>query len=158
MKKTLIIIIGFVCCSLCLYSQKKQQELVRFVVLDANFNGVDYTDWALNNSNYFIFFLNEYNKLCFSNVTDGEQSYGLTSNIKHQEIEATETTYAADHYTFRWGYSNTYDKKKGSALVELIKIYKEQAVAFEIKMVTENMDVLIYKGYMEGSVNLEQYY
>ena len=156
--RIIIIIIGLLCCSPCLYSQKKQKELVRFVVLEANFNGTDYTDWALNKGNYLVFFLNEYDKLCFSNVTDGEQSHGLVLNIKHQEIEATNTIYAADHYTFRWGYSNTYDKKKGSALVELTKLYKEQAVAFEIKMVTENMDILIYKGYMEGSVNLEQYY
>lgn len=152
-----IIIIGFVCCFPCLYSQQDQQVLAKFVVLEANLNGVDYTDWALNKGNYLIFFLNEYNKLCFSNITDGEQSHGLISNMKHQEIEETHTTYGADHYTFRWSYSNTYDKKKGSALVELMKIYKEQAVAFEIKMVAENMDIITYKGYMEGSINLEEY-
>lgn len=156
--RLIIIIIGLLCCSPCLYSQKKQRELVKFIVLEAKQNGVDYTDWALDKGNYLVFFLNEYDKLCFSNVTDGEQSHGLVSNMRHQEIEETETTYTADYYTFRWSYSNTYDGKKGSSLVELTKIYKEQAVAFVIKMITENMDVLTYKGYMEGSVNLEQYY
>ena len=136
---------------------QKQQELARFIVLEANSNGIDYTDWALERNNYLIFFLNEYGELCFSNVTNSGQSYGSVSNLRHEEVEETHSSYGADYYTFRWRYINDYDYKKGSAIVELTKIYKERAVAFELKMIIENMDVLIYKGYMQGSLNLDKY-
>jgi len=136
---------------------QRQKELAKFIVLEANSNGIDYTDWALEKDNYLIFFLNEHGELCFSNVTNGGQSYGSVSNMKHQGIKESYNSYGADFYTFRWRYINDYDDKKGSAIVELTKIYKQQAVAFEIKMIIENMDILIYKGYMEGSLNLDKY-
>ena len=39
----------------------------------------------------------------------------------------------------------------------MTKIYKPQGVAFTLKMVLPNLDILEYKGYMEGSLDFNNY-
>ncbi len=64
----------------------------------------------------------------------------------------TKDSWGKEVFTFRWSYANDYDTKTGSALCQLSKIYKSKAVAYELKMITEDMTTLQYKGYLEGSI------
>jgi hypothetical protein len=48
---------------------------------------------------------------------------------------------------------NDYDDKKGTAKIQLTKIYKPQGITFELKIIPENLDLIVYKGYMEGSLD-----
>ncbi len=136
---------------------QRQEEIARFVILESNFNGTDITDWSIANGNYFVFYVDE-GELFLANVTNNNQSYGRISSFTETRHKETYETYAADIFKFRWRYINTYDSKRGSAVMELIKIYKPQAVAFELKMIVENMDIFIYKGYMEGSLDFDDYF
>ena len=78
-------------------------------------------------------------------------------SIKIHTNRETYETYEADVFYFNWRYVNTYDGKKGTAKVQVIKIYKPQGVVFIPKMITENLDLIIYKGYMEGTVDFSMY-
>ena len=74
-----------------------------------------------------------------------------------KHIPEDDKNYEADIFFFQWRYINTYDTKKGTAKVELLKIYKPQGIYFELKIIPENLDILIYKGFMEGSLDLTVY-
>ena len=60
-------------------------------------------------------------------------------------------------FLFQWHYINTYDDKKGTAKVELLKVYKPQGIYFRITIIPENLDILVYRGYVEGSLDLSVY-
>ena len=66
----------------------------------------------------------------------------------------TSTEYASDTFDFDWTYSNSYDNHQGTAKVHLIKVVKPGGVGFKLKIIPENLDLLEYKGYMEGSLNI----
>lgn len=85
------------------------------------------------------------------------QSFGRLYNTEHKKLKETYESFEADIFYFRWRYINSYDTKKGTATIELIKIYKPQGVTFKIKIVPENLDVLVYKGFMEGTLDLNKY-
>ena len=142
-------------------SFSQQKTLAKFVILEFKNNGQDYTNWSLDRNQYLVFFVNENQKLCMANVCGNckgnEQSYGNLHHLDTKSYEETNTTYKMDVFKYRWQYFNTYDDKTGSAIIELTKIYKPQGVAFEMKMVVENLDISLYKGYMEGSINFSDY-
>jgi hypothetical protein len=52
---------------------------------------------------------------------------------------------------------NDYDDKKGTATVQLIKIFKPQGITFILKIIPENLDVIVYKGYIEGSIDFSAF-
>lgn len=56
--------------------------------------------------------------------------------------------------SFKWSYENSYNEKRGTANVELIIINKPVGKAFIMTIIPENLNVLIYKGYVDGSLNL----
>lgn len=157
MKKYIFLFIA--CFSICNIVAQKQNVLCRLVILEARINNVDYSDFYLQNEAYLALYLTEERELYFANVMSKKdsQSFGRVSSMEHKNIPETMNSYEADVFRFRWSYNNTYDNKKGSCLVEMTVIYKEQANSFEVTMIQENMDVNIYKGYVEGTLNLNNY-
>jgi hypothetical protein len=85
------------------------------------------------------------------------QSYGEMYSVEQESYEATDESYAADVFTFQWRYINSYDDKKGTANVKLVKVYKPQGVYFIMTIIPEYLDILVYKGYMNGTLNLTVY-
>ena len=135
----------------------KQKTYAKFVILEAIIDGNDVTDAYLENEAFLVIYESANGRLSLANVWNESQSYGSISSLNHEYIRETSNNYETDLFTFRWSYANTYDNKKGSCLVELLKIYKKAGIAFELRMVTGDMSVMIYKGFMEGTLNLEQY-
>lgn len=143
-----------------LVAQKNTQEtLAKFIISDASINGNDTTETYLDAGGYIVFYTQSDGSLCMANVMSnrGTQSFGNLYAVEHNKIAETDEKYEADIFYYKWRYVNSYDSKKGTATVELIKIYKPQGVTFTIKIIPENLDVLIYKGYMEGTLNLNKY-
>lgn len=155
MKKYILVLI-FIVLPLLGFAQE-QKIIARMGILDARFNGVDFTDWSISQKNYLVLFINEDDKFCLSNVTEQGQSFGTISLIDHQNYPKTKEGYKSDLFKMRWSYNNTYDEKKGSAIIELMVTDKPHAQIYELKMVLDNMDVNVYKGYIDGSVNLSNF-
>ena len=80
-------------------------------------------------------------------------SYGPMYSIEQITKEETYEEFKADYFYFNWRYVNDYDDKKGTAKVQLIKIYKPHGITFILKIIPENLDVIIYKGYLEGTID-----
>lgn len=136
-----------------------QETLAKFIISDASLNSYDTTETYLEAGGYLVFYTLSDGNLCMANVMSkkGTQSFGRLYDAEHNKIKETEENYEADIFYYKWRYINSYDSKKGTATVELVKIYKPQGVTFTIKIIPENLDVLIYKGFMEGTLNLNKY-
>ena len=143
-----------------LFAQTNNQEtLSKFIITDASDNGNDITETILEQNAYLVFYTDAEKNLFMANVWEKNdtQSFGRLYNTEHKKLKETYESFEADIFYFRWRYINSYDTKKGTATVELIKIYKPQGVTFKIKIVPENLDVLVYKGFMEGTLDLNKY-
>lgn len=136
---------------------QEQKIIAKLGILEARFNGVDFTEWCMDKNNYLVLFTDEDNEVCLSNITNGGQSYGGVSVLDYKKIPETKETYETHIYQMRWKYHNTYDTHSGSSLIELTVIHKPHASSYELKMIQENMDVNIYKGYIDGSVDLSDF-
>lgn len=140
-------------------SAQKQEDLAKFIITEATSNGSDISQWYFQRKQFLIFYNNKENNLCLANVSgiNDDQSYGRVYSLKSETMNETETSYKADVFSFRWRYFNSYNSETGYATVSLTKIYKPAGVIFSIKMVLPNLDVLKIKGYMEGTLNLNDY-
>ena len=158
MKKFILVILLII--NTIVFGQTNSQEtLSKFIISDASKNGNDITETILEQNAYIVFYTNNDNNLYMANVwsKNNSQSFGRLYNTKHKKLKETYDSFEADIFYFRWRYINSYDTKKGTATIELIKIYKPQGVTFKIKIVPENLDVLVYKGFMEGTLDLNKY-
>jgi hypothetical protein len=138
----------------------QQKTLAKFIISDATDNKEDVTETALLTGQYLVFYTTAQGELYMANVRpkiQNSQSYGRLYAAETKSLNETYETYKADIFYFRWRYINDYDSKKGTATVKFMKIYKPQGVTFILTMIPENLDVLIYKGYMEGSLDFSDY-
>lgn len=158
MKRIILFIILML--NTALVAQDKTQEtLAKFIISDASLNGYDTTETYLKAGGYLVLYTLSDGNLYMANVMSKKetQSFGRLYSLEHEKIKETEENYEADVFNYKWRYINSYDTNKGTASVQLIKIYKPQGVTFKIKIIPENLNVLIYKGYMEGTLNLNKY-
>lgn len=140
-------------------SAQKQQEIARFRISEASSNGRDISQWYYERKQYLVFYRNEDGYLCFANVSgiNNDQSYGMVYSLRHEKMAESDENYQTDFFLFRWKYFNSYDSKTGYANVYLAKIYKPNGIAFSLRMILSNLDELVIKGYMENSLNLNDY-
>ncbi|MCE7925319.1 MAG: hypothetical protein DYG98_19875 [Haliscomenobacteraceae bacterium CHB4] len=142
-------------------AQNEQQEIIaKFIITDASKNGIDVTQTLLKAGAYTVFYTSGNDGLIYmANVwpNSNSQSYGPMYSTESTKRKETYETYEADIFYFNWRYINTYDEKKGTAKVQLVKIYKPQGIAFVLKIIPENLDIIIYKGYMEGTIDFSNY-
>ena len=137
-----------------------QEVLAKFIITDALFNGIDNTPTILDQGAYTVFYTTQDDGLIYmANYwpKDSTQSYGPMYSAETVQYNETFETYKADIFYYNWRYNNDYDGKSGPAKVQLTKIYKPQGVAFILKIVPENLDIIIYKGFMEGTIDFSQY-
>lgn len=159
MKRNLYSLILMILSTFGLFAQN-QETVAKFIITDASKNGVDQTPYLLKAGAYTVFYTsNEDGLLYMANVwpNNNSQSFGPMYSTESASYNETYETYKADFFYYNWRYINNYDSKKGTAMVQFIKIYKPQGVAFILKIIPENLDIIIYKGYMEGSVDFSKY-
>jgi hypothetical protein len=137
----------------------QQQTLAKFIITDASLNDQDATESYFSSGGYIVFYTTDDGNLYMANVMSklNTQSYGRLYSSDYKKLKETYETYRADVFYFRWRYINSYDSKKGTATIKLVKIYKPQGVAFSCTIIPENLDVLTYNGYMEGSLEFSEY-
>lgn len=137
----------------------QQKTLAKFIITDASLNKNDVTETYLNAGGYIVFYTNDEGNLYMANVMSERdtQSFGRLYSSEHSELKETYDKYEADIFYFNWSYKNDYDSKRGTAKVKLVKIYKPQGIIFSCIIIPENLDILEYKGYMEGSVDFSKF-
>ena len=117
----------------------------------------DLTWFDTEREGYFIFIeLDNQLNLCNMSANNDDYSFGTILDIKSEKTEETDDTYESATYKFRWKYYNTYDDETGYANINFEKIYKPQGTIFKLTMILPNLDVYIYKGYMEGTLDFDK--
>lgn len=142
---------------ICRAQQTNIHEIARLAIADARLNKIDVTPQYTSGKAYLVFYrIKGTDGLYFANVFSGKntQSYGLVYDLESKTIQEPTQNYKSDVISFKWSYVNDYDKKEGTATVRLALIYKPVGVAYTLTMVPENLDMLVYKGYVDGSLNL----
>lgn len=146
-----------------IYSQEKknnQETFAKFQIIDWIKNGTDMTPVILDEKAFLVIYKNtETNELMMANywLKSNSQSYGAIYNIEKKHLDENNENYAGNLFSFQWVYINTYDQKKGTAKVELLEVYKPQGTYFKMTIIPENLDILVYQGYVEGSLDLSVY-
>ncbi len=133
-------------------NENHQETYAKFIITNGAINGADVTPRLINEMAYLVIYrIIETNDLCMANFwqASNSQSSGSIYSIVKKRIEANDENYQIDILNFKWDYSNTYDKIKGTANVELSKVFNPVGVYFTITILPENSDVLIYEGYMK---------
>ena len=137
----------------------QQKTFAKFIITDASFNKVDVTETYLDAGGYIVFYTNNDGNLYMSNVMSKRdiQSYGRLYSSEHSKLKESYDKYEADIFYFNWRYINDYDSNKGTAKVKLIKIYKPQGITFSCTIIPEDLEVLSYRGFMEGTVDFSKF-
>jgi len=133
----------------------KQKPFAIFEIRNAQKNGDDFTEQLLKeNASLILYQTTTTDSILFSNFWEksNSQSYGRIYSITKSNNPDKEEKNKSDVYTFYWGYYNTYDQKEGTAMVKILVVYKPQGTYFEITILPENLDELIYKGRMKGDL------
>lgn len=139
--------------------QSNFTEIIRFIIQDARFNKLDLTPTCINAGAYLNFYrLNGSDQVYFGNVwpKPKTQSYGRAYNIETTHNDATATEYGSETIIFNWSYINDYDKREGTASMKIGITYKPNGTTFLLTMIPETLDVIVYKGYIAGSLNLPE--
>jgi len=141
-------------------SSEEQIVIGKFIITDATLNGEDITPTLVMNKSFTVFYTYKGSEeLYMANYfrEDDSQSFGLLYDSKLEEFEETDDEYKTEVLTSSWRYINDYDEKKGTAKIKFTKIYKPQGIIFELTIIPENLDFLVYKGYMEGSLDFSMF-
>lgn len=154
-KKSIILLLLFF--PLLLIGQiREQKTIAKLIISDATENGVDITQTIIEQETYLALYVLKDESLCLANVwrKNNSSSYGRIFDKKYHKSVATANEYESHIMSFRWSYENSYNTKKGTANCELIIIHKPVGKAFILTIIPENLNVLLYKGYIKGSLNL----
>lgn len=133
-------------------NENHQETFAKFIITNGIVNGEDIIPRLINEKAYLVIYrITETNDLCMANFwqASNSQSSGSIYSIVKKRIEANDENYQIDTLNFKWDYSNTYDKIKGTANVELSKVFTPDVVYFTMNVLPENSDILVYKGYKE---------
>jgi hypothetical protein len=140
------------------FTQSSAQGKVyaKFIIQDARKNDTDISKQWVKEKAYLAIYTteDEAEDIYFANVnpTQETQSYGAIFDLKVTTDPETEKSYETETFNFKWSYANSYNDKEGTASVKLVKIRKSVGVAFTCTIVTETLDIVVYNGYMEGSL------
>lgn len=137
----------------------KTTEVTRLIVSDVHVNKLDATEQFVNDKAYMSFYRVEgSDDLYLANIRPAKntQSYGKVFGLTDVKKDATATEYKSEVLDFKWSYNNDYDGKQGTATIKLGFVYKPNGTAFVLTMLTEGLDVIVYKGYVSGTLNLKE--
>lgn len=134
---------------MCLYilNLSGQKIVSKFAITEAIYNKENKTALFVGENACTVFYIAPDGEMCMANMwlNKQTQSYGhmrLVDRITHKKRAKKEKV----DYNFRWYYQNSYDDKKGVALVKLTEFREEGNMFYTMKMILENKDVITFKG------------
>lgn len=134
---------------------QEQKTIAKFIIQDARLNKVDVTARFVETNAYVVVYKTKEGNTYMAVVMDKDdtQSFGRIFNMEEvQKTPETDKEYQSEVYNFMWSYKNSYDNKKGTARVRLTKIYKPLGIMFTTVIIPEDLEIMAYKGYMEGTI------
>lgn len=122
-------------------------------IIQAEIDGEDYSELYCQMDAFLAFYNRDgvaYFASCWQKA--GTQSYGRVTLLEQDETEDEMTS------VILWKYANTYDDETGTAQILLRLTRRPVSVAFELSILTESAKMLMFKGYVNGSLNWKPYF
>ncbi len=143
------IIVIFLLANTCLLGQDTSKIVSKFRIVESMHNKRILSDFDQERKGVIYIHYNKENVLHLSNISlkDASFSTGELLNIK---IDSTFSSYKKLIKTkaqYTWNYSNSYNKKKGSALVTMIEETTNYGNTFQMTMSLGKNNKIIYKGF-----------
>ena len=138
---------------------QEQKTIAKFIIQDARLNKIDITARFIKAEAFVVVYETKEGIAYMAVVMDKDetQTFGRIFDVEEvKKLAETDKEYGAEIYNFRWSYKNSYDNKQGTARVRLTKIFKPLGVMFSTVIIPEDLDVMEYKGYMEGSIGYDK--
>lgn len=138
---------------------QKQNKIAKFIITDVSQNGKNVSEDYLENNAYTILYsVTGDKRIHMANVwpKSNSQSFGPIFSLENSKIDETDENFETEIFKFNWEYHNTYNSQKGTSKVQLTKFFKPQGIMYELKLVTESLDVIVFKGYMEGTLDFSE--
>ena len=146
------IILGILFPHFIIAESKNCKIINKLIITEASVNGVDITRKCINGEASIVFYrvAGFKNMIYMSNFwsKSNSQSCGKVFDAQTWTTKATTEKSKKEFCFLSWCYKNSYDDKKGTAKVEIIRIPLSIKNEYAIIILPENLDVLIYKGYM----------
>lgn len=135
---------------------QENKKTTKFIITEASTNGVDTTPTLLEAQAYLVFYTVENDNILYMSHVwpkHNSQSYGPMYSLESETKKETDEGDNNDVFNFDWLYITGYADKKGAAKVQLIKVHSPQGITYVIKIIPATSEVIIYKGYLEGSLD-----
>lgn len=125
----------------------KDEDFVMSII-QVEIDGEDYSESYCRAEAFLVFYSRD-SVAYFANVWPkaGTQSYGGAILLDLHETDDEMTT------VIQWKYANTYDDETGTAQIVLRLINRPVSVAFELFIITEKAEMLMFKGYVNDSLD-----
>ena len=153
MKIQVIILTIFLLVSFSLEAQKEDRIIIeKFITTKMLINGISTSELLPSYS--ILYKIKNREGLNMANISlkKNSESFGTIDSFTKRSTKDTSGNKVVV-YEFNWHYKNSYDDVNGIAKVQIIKIFKQETVSTTVKMIPENLDILIYKGYIENRDN-----
>jgi hypothetical protein len=154
----IISVILKITCSDALYAQDvKPKTLYDFRLYEGATEGMDLTEWLLENEMHTIFYIFESDSVpMLANVShkSKSQSFGKLTFTKEPQFYTSDEGNESTVYYFDWEYINSYDDETGIAKVKAIITAKPDATYLTMHIVPNDLKLIIYKGITEGEPDL----
>lgn len=140
--------------------EEKSKVITKYIITHASKNDIDITENLLKERAYLVLYKNNNSEpdtenLSLANVWDvsDSQSFGRIYNLKSTGTPENEESYKTSTLDFNWSYQNSYDDESGTAKVKIFNVYKPAGITFTITIFAEDLDILEYKGFVDGSLD-----
>lgn len=112
-------------------------------------DGKDQTKTYKDNDAYLTIYVKD-ELLCFATMSKKSESYGI--------LKPLSGSVADKEYSFTWYYVNSYNDKQGASTLSLSIREESEMTLYELKIVTEELSVLLFRGAMVGNLDLATYF
>lgn len=131
--------------------------LARYVIVRATEDCEDISDILIEERAYIAFYAVDSEKNLFMGnhwSKAKSESYGPIEITRIDNLHNESKSDTIQVVFFDWHYKNSYDDQQGTAKAKIV-LYDE---IFSLRIITEDLKVLVYDGYKEGEVDFSEFY
>ena len=138
-----------------LYGQDTTKILSKYRIVESYHGKENYSDFEQKRKGVIFIHYNKDAKLYLSNISidSGSYSTGLLTLLKNDTIHISNTKRIKVKSIYDWLFTNSYDKVRGRAKIDLIEEDSNYGKIFTMTIFLKDNDEIVYKGFKMDKIN-----
>lgn len=138
-----------------LYGQDTTKILSRYRIVESFHGKENYSDFEQKRKGVIFIHYNKDSKLYLSNISldSGSFSTGLLTLLENDTIYINTTKRLKVKSVYNWLFTNSYDKEKGNAKINLIEEDSNYGKIFTMTIFLKDNEEIVYKGFIIDKIN-----